>query len=79
MQENAIQPETVLYMGDDLPDWSAMQICGIATCPADAVPEIKAIAHYVSPFAGGLGCVRDVIEKVLQAKGNWSPLEDSTS
>jgi len=67
-----IPVESVLYMGDDMPDLAAMQLCGLPCCPADAVPEIKHIARYVSPHNGGKGCVRDVIEKVLKLNGHWS-------
>lgn len=61
----------VLYMGDDIPDYAAMQVCGLPCCPADAVPEIKQVAKYISPLNGGKGCVRDVIEKVLKLNGDW--------
>lgn len=61
----------VLYMGDDLPDQEVMLQVGMPVCPADAVPEIKAISKYVSPLEGGHGCVRDVIEKVLKLKKLW--------
>ena len=61
----------VLYMGDDIPDYYAMQQCALPCCPADAVPEIKQVAKYISPYAGGKGCVRDVIEKVLKLNGDW--------
>ncbi len=61
----------ILYMGDDLPDYNAMQLVGFPTCPADAAPEIVAISVYISTFAGGKGCVRDVIEQVLRLKGQW--------
>lgn len=63
--------EQVLFMGDDIPDYRAMQLCGLATCPADAAPEIRSISMYVSPVTGGQGCVRDVIEKVLKLNGHW--------
>lgn len=63
--------EEVLYMGDDIPDFEVMQRCGCACCPADAAPEIKAIAHYISPERGGEGCVRDVVEQVLKAQKLW--------
>ena len=63
--------ESVLYMGDDIPDYAAMQVCGLPCCPADAVAEIKQIAKYISPITGGKGCVRDVIEKVLKLNGDW--------
>ena len=61
----------VLYMGDDIPDFAAMQLCALPCCPNDAVAEIKQIAKYISPFGGGKGCVRDVIEKVLKLNGDW--------
>ncbi len=63
--------EQVLYMGDDIPDRVPMQMTGLPCCPADAVPEIKSIAHYISPVNGGYGCVRDVMEKVLKLNGHW--------
>lgn len=63
--------ESVLYMGDDIPDLAAMQLCGLPCCPADAVPEIKSVAKYVSPLKGGEGCARDVIEKVMKLNGDW--------
>jgi len=62
----------ILYMGDDIPDYSCMKIVGIAACPADAAFEIKEIASYISPLRGGYGCVRDVIEKVLKLNSKWS-------
>ena len=58
-------------MGDDLPDISPMQHAGLATCPQDAVPEVKAVAHYISHRKGGQGAVRDVIEQVLKVRGDW--------
>lgn len=66
----------VLYMGDDMPDREVMRKCLVATCPADACEEIKAISHYISPKAGGKGCVRDVIERVLKVQQKWSETRD---
>lgn len=64
--------EEVLYMGDDIPDLVPMKLAGLPCCPADAVPEIKNISHYVSQVNGGYGCVRDIIEKVLKLNGHWN-------
>lgn len=61
----------VLYMGDDIPDYACMKLCGLPCCPADAVAEIRHISKYISPKGGGDGCVRDVIEKVLKLNGHW--------
>lgn len=69
-----LSPEQTLYMGDDLPDLQAMQLTGLRCCPSDSCPEIKAICQYISPFPGGTGCVRDVIEKVLKLNGHWPGL-----
>lgn len=61
----------VLYMGDDIPDLKVMKLVGLPTCPADAVPEIKAISQYISPYTGGKTAVRDIIEKVLRVQEKW--------
>ena len=66
-----IAPSALLYMGDDMPDRAVMQLCGLKTCPADAINEIKAIADYISPIKGGEGCVREVIEFVLKLNKHW--------
>lgn len=63
--------QRTLYMGDDMPDVPVMQAVFLPCCPADACPEVKAISQYISPMAGGKGCVRDVMEKVLKLNGDW--------
>jgi 3-deoxy-D-manno-octulosonate 8-phosphate phosphatase (KDO 8-P phosphatase) len=69
--ENNLSPEQVLFVGDDMPDLQVMKLAGLAVCPADAIEEIKAISHYISPKNGGEGCVRDIIEKVLKIQNLW--------
>ena len=64
--------DTVLFMGDDIPDLEVMRKAGVPCCPADAVQEIKQVSTYISHFNGGLGCVRDVIEKVMKLRGDWN-------
>ncbi|HUS87688.1 MAG TPA: HAD hydrolase family protein [Bacteroidales bacterium] len=66
-----LDPAEILYMGDDIPDYEAMNAAGIAVCPTDADSEIKQISQYISDRKGGEGCVRDVIEQVLRLHGNW--------
>lgn len=67
----SIDLENCLMMGDDVPDKELLQMVGCATCPADAVPEIRFHVDYVSPFNGGKGCVRDVIEQVMRLAEAW--------
>lgn len=66
-----INPEQVLYMGDDIPDFHVMKLVGLPTCPQDACPEIKSISTYISHKNGGKGAVRDVIEQVMKVQGKW--------
>lgn len=68
---NGLNAADILYMGDDIPDLPVMLLAGLPVCPADAVEEIKAISHYISPKNGGKGCVRDIIEKVLKIQNKW--------
>jgi 3-deoxy-D-manno-octulosonate 8-phosphate phosphatase (KDO 8-P phosphatase) len=69
--EKGFSAGQVLFMGDDLPDVDALRFAGVSCCPADAAPEVLEICHYISPVKGGLGCVRDVIEKTLKLNGHW--------
>jgi 3-deoxy-D-manno-octulosonate 8-phosphate phosphatase (KDO 8-P phosphatase) len=69
--KTGIAKDEILYMGDDLVDYSIMKEVGIATAPIDAVPEIKAISQYISDKKGGEGCVRDVIEQVMRSQEKW--------
>ncbi|EKB61028.1 KdsC family phosphatase [Bergeyella zoohelcum] len=70
-QKYSLEDAEILTMGDDLPDMGILQRSGIATCPPNAVQEIKAIVDYISPISGGKGAVRDVIEQVLKIQGKW--------
>ena len=72
IKEYKINPEHVLYMGDDIPDYHVMQLVGLATCPQDASPEIKAICKYISHKKGGRGAVREIIEQVMKVQGKWN-------
>lgn len=69
---NNLNAANTAYMGDDMPDYDVMKEVALPTCPADAAVEIKSLAAYVSPHNGGAGCVRDVIEKIMRVRGDWS-------
>ena len=71
MAKTGLKPEQVLYAGDDIPDYEVMQRVGLPVAPADAAPEIKEIARYISSRRGGAGVARDVIEQTLRAQGHW--------
>jgi 3-deoxy-D-manno-octulosonate 8-phosphate phosphatase (KDO 8-P phosphatase) len=58
-------------VGDDIPDYEVMREAGCPCCPADACSDIKEISRYISPYNGGMGCARDILEQILRAKGLW--------
>jgi 3-deoxy-D-manno-octulosonate 8-phosphate phosphatase (KDO 8-P phosphatase) len=66
-----LEDNEIMYMGDDLPDYQVMTAAGIPACPRNAAREILDISKYISDADGGKGCARDIIEKVLRAKGLW--------
>jgi 3-deoxy-D-manno-octulosonate 8-phosphate phosphatase (KDO 8-P phosphatase) len=70
-QKHNIDPDRVLYMGDDIPDYELLKLVALPCCPQDSAIEIKQISKYVSPINGGKGCVRDVIEQTLRVQGKW--------
>jgi 3-deoxy-D-manno-octulosonate 8-phosphate phosphatase (KDO 8-P phosphatase) len=74
LQRMKVSPEKVAYMGDDLPDIPAMLRCGYRLAPANATEMVKAVAHFVTPAAGGHGAVRQAVEHLLQQDGAWDDI-----
>jgi 3-deoxy-D-manno-octulosonate 8-phosphate phosphatase (KDO 8-P phosphatase) len=64
--------EQVCYVGDDTNDLAPLSLCGVAVAPADACPEARAAAHWVTSVPGGQGAVREVTERLLKAQGKWA-------
>lgn len=61
----------VACMGDDLADLPLLRRAGLRLAPADAVPEVRRGADWVSRFGGGRGAVREVLEALLRARNAW--------
>ncbi len=66
-----IQPSEVCYIGDDLPDLPVMLEVGLSVTVADAVAEVRSAAKWVLNTPGGHGALRELIERLLKAKGRW--------
>lgn len=71
LANNNLDPANCAYVGDDIPDYPVMRYCGLAVAPKDACQEILSVANYVSPYEGGKGCVRDIIEQTLRVQSKW--------
>jgi 3-deoxy-D-manno-octulosonate 8-phosphate phosphatase (KDO 8-P phosphatase) len=74
LEETGLRPDEVCVVGDDLPDLPLLCTCGLAVAVADACPEARAAAHYVTQAPGGHGAVREVVELILRAQGRWEAL-----
>lgn len=74
-KELGITDEQVGYIGDDYIDILVMQRIGFAVAPADAVDEVREIAHYLTPSTAGKGVVRDAARFILKAQGKWEEIQ----
>jgi 3-deoxy-D-manno-octulosonate 8-phosphate phosphatase (KDO 8-P phosphatase) len=61
--------EEIAYVGDDIIDLPVLRVVGLAVATANARAQVKAVAHYITPLAGGQGAGRDAIDFILSAKG----------
>lgn len=77
LSTRALADEHVAYMGDDLLDLPVLARVGFSAAPADATNEVRARVHWVSRHPGGRGAVRELIELVLRARGQWDPFVES--
>jgi len=71
MEQNGLTPAETAFVGDDIPDSECIRMAALGVAPADASPDIIALADYVSPVNGGYGVARDLLEEILRAKGLW--------
>ncbi len=62
----------VAFIGDDLADLSVMERVGLPIAVANATDEIKAVSRWTTSRAGGQGAVREAIEALLKARGEWA-------
>lgn len=71
LRKTGLTDEQVAFAGDDIPDYEVMRRVGLPIAPSTAAPEIKRIARYISPLAGGDGIAREVIEQTMKVQGTW--------
>jgi 3-deoxy-D-manno-octulosonate 8-phosphate phosphatase (KDO 8-P phosphatase) len=70
MERARITPDELAYVGDDIVDLPVMRIAGLAIATANARPQVKAEAHWITPLPGGEGAGRDAIDFILTAQGS---------
>jgi 3-deoxy-D-manno-octulosonate 8-phosphate phosphatase (KDO 8-P phosphatase) len=71
VKQAGLKPEEAAFVGDDVIDLPAMRAGGLAIAVKNARAEVKREAHYVTAHAGGEGALRDAVEFILKAQGQW--------
>ncbi|HSZ63551.1 MAG TPA: HAD-IIIA family hydrolase [Terriglobales bacterium] len=74
LRKAGVSDSAVAYIGDDLPDLPLLRRAGLAIAVGDAVPEVKAAAHYTTTAVAGKGAIRESIEVILKSKGIWEEM-----
>lgn len=69
IEDSGIGLDKISYLGDDLPDLSAIMSVGLGMTVPNAAPIIKKHAKYCTQTPGGSGAVREAAELILSAKG----------
>jgi 3-deoxy-D-manno-octulosonate 8-phosphate phosphatase (KDO 8-P phosphatase) len=69
--QHGVDDAAVACMGDDLADLGVLKRAGLAIAPADAAPDVRRAAAWISRAGGGHGAVREVLEAILRARGEW--------
>jgi 3-deoxy-D-manno-octulosonate 8-phosphate phosphatase (KDO 8-P phosphatase) len=69
--ELGLQPHEVAYIGDDLNDLPLIEEVGLSAAPADAAFEVRAQAFMVLSASGGRGCLREFVDAILRARGDF--------
>lgn len=64
------------FLADDLADLPVLHEVGLPAAVANAVPEVKKAATWVGDTPGGAGAVREFVEALLAARGEWTSLVD---
>ena len=68
LEEYKLDLSQVAYMGDDLPDMPVLKEVGLASCPNDAIDEVKELCHFVSSKNGGRGAVRELTDLIYSSQ-----------
>lgn len=69
LEKYGLVKEECLYIGDDLNDLTAFEAAGVRVAVANAVDAVKARADFVTEKTGGRGAIREMVERLLEAKG----------
>lgn len=74
LRQTGFAAEDACMVGDDLPDIPVLREVGLAVAVANARPEVRAMAHWVTTTCGGFGAAREIAERILKTQGKWGEI-----
>ncbi|ABB38564.1 3-deoxy-D-manno-octulosonate 8-phosphate phosphatase, YrbI family [Oleidesulfovibrio alaskensis G20] len=74
LEKYALKPEQAAFLGDDWVDLAPLNLVGLPMAVANAQPEVKAVAKYVTTATGGHGAVREAVRFILDAQNKLAPM-----
>lgn len=74
LEETGLKEENVAYVGDDWTDIPVLKRAGLACAPANALPEVRKVSHFITRKEGGAGAVREVCDFILKSRGHWKEI-----
>lgn len=74
LERHSTVARRIAFIGDDLPDLVVLEQCGLSFAPADAAQEVRGVVDRVLDNPGGHGAVREMVEILLRARGDWERL-----
>jgi len=77
--DRGVAPARIAYVGNDVNDLPVMRWVGLPIAVADAVPEARTAAHWVTAAPGGWGAVREVTDRLIAARERASRAADGSS
>lgn len=64
--------DEVAFVGDDLPDLGVLRRVGLPVCVGNATAEVRRVVAVQLSRHGGAGAVREFVELLLTARGEWA-------
>lgn len=72
LERHGLAADEAAFVGDDLPDLGILRMVGLPVAVGDAVAEVKDACQVVLERPGGRGAVREFVELLLRARGEWT-------
>ncbi len=68
---SGLQDDECAYIADDFTDIPVLEKVALSVTPIDGIEYLRNRVSYISAYEGGKGCIREMIELILQQQGKW--------